>query len=131
MVISVSRAAIEELDAARNGGPVNFSIELHCDIAQASGGGVRTVFSGSESLTVKKGDWVELPEQNGHARRVLLEVDRPDAVNHPELARAVGHLEGAQGHAALGDWRPAVGECRDVLDALKMVLGATRRPRLR
>ena len=71
---------------------------------------------------VQQGAWVRVLEQMEYGRMILLEVPVPNVESAPLLVEPVRHLEKAQQAMLRGEWREAVGCCRDVLEALADVL---------
>lgn len=75
-----------------------------------------------DSFPVNQGTWIEILGQCGYSRTMLLEVPVPDTESAPVLAEAVSRLKKAQEALVRGEYREAVGACRDVLESLSQVL---------
>jgi hypothetical protein len=72
---------------------------------------------------VPQSAWLEILEQVGYRRTLLIEVPLPDAQVNPQLAAAVANLAKAQQALLRGEYREAVGCSRDVLESLSAALG--------
>jgi hypothetical protein len=66
--------------------------------------------------------WIELLEQIGYKRTMLLEIPIAGDEVSPLFAEAREHLQIAQTHLLSGHYRDAVGACRDVMEALSSAL---------
>lgn len=71
-----------------------------------------------------------LLQQMQYQRTMLLEVPVPDAQQEPELAQAAAILGRAQQAMARGDYRDAVGLCREVLEEMSKAPGDPATPPL-
>ncbi len=70
--------------------------------------------------------WIEILEQMGYKRTMLLEVPIAEDEVSPLFAEARNHLQMAQTHLLRGHYRDAVGACRDVMEALSIALNDER-----
>lgn len=121
MVAELSPRQIEAIEDMRLGEGLIFSARL-AGLARWNSG-VQRVEEDNAALHVNQGTWVEVLGELGYQKTLLLEVPVPDASSHPEMSEAVGHLACAQQAMYRGDWREAVGSCRDVLESLSRALG--------
>ena len=71
---------------------------------------------------INQGTWVEILAQLGYAKYMLLEIPIAEKNTNPELAQATEHLSSAQKAMMNGNYREAVGCCRDVLESLTTAL---------
>jgi hypothetical protein len=74
------------------------------------------------SNTINQGVWVRILEAMDYQKRLLLEVPVPDAQAAPELKDAVNLLARVQDAMARGDYRDAIGGCRDVVERIDSAL---------
>ena len=65
---------------------------------------------------VNQGMWVQVLEQLGYRKTLLLEVPVVGKDISPDLAAAAADLQHAQRAMERGDYRDAVGHCRDVME---------------
>ena len=67
---------------------------------------------------VNQSDWLELIQQAGLKQTIMLELEAPDPLAHPELAHAVDFYTQAHTRFGEGEWRLAVKSIRQSLAAL-------------
>ena len=72
---------------------------------------------------LKRDAWIEILKNVGYAEKILMEFPSLPRSSNPQLAHAFEHLQGAQQSLFQGEYREAVGRCRDVLEALSLGLG--------
>jgi hypothetical protein len=70
------------------------------------------------SHPVTQSDWISLLEQAGHRRFLLLELEAPDPLAHPDLAQAIDYFAQAQHRYLEGEWRLTVESLRQSLASL-------------
>jgi hypothetical protein len=118
--IELDNNRIEAIERIRQGGKLNFEMNMY---AIASLGQERRSQSVQSSLRypVNQGTWIEMLDQMGYRKTLLLEIPLTDDIGlHPE---ALAFLNTAQTHLLRGHYRDAVGACRNVLEALSKELG--------
>ncbi len=120
MVIELDAQRMEALENLRQGHHLNFSGEISGRVLWRSK--YHTVFD-KLYHNIPQGLWVEVLGQLGYSRVKLLEVPEPDKNATPELHDAFSCLEKANIELANGNWREAVGHCRDVLESLSVAKG--------
>lgn len=118
--LEVDRARLDALENVRGAKDLAFNLNLYTTLTD-SNGNVRQVNVGGAHV-LNQSAWLALLEQIGYQKTMLLEVPVPDAQQQPELAAAVRSLASAQQAMARGDYRDAVGLCRDVLEEVKRAL---------
>jgi hypothetical protein len=67
---------------------------------------------------INQSDWLDLIRQTGLKQTVILELEAPDPLAHPELANALDYYMQARTRFSEGDWRLAVESIRQSLAAL-------------
>ena len=117
LTCDLDRARLEAIEAARAGGHLRFDFSVEVRFSTGDVG------SFAEGLDINQGVWVELLDQMGYRKMLLIEVPLPDATQQPGMAPVVALLAQAQGHMLRGHDRDAVGALRDVLDRLTLALG--------
>lgn len=110
----------DAIEATRLGGDLHFSVALW---ARVQLGLRHEVVHDTLNFRVNQSAWVEVLNQMAYTRIMLLEVPVPEQDRAPELAEAVSCLTGAQRAVLRGEYREAVGLCRDVLEALSRGVG--------
>ena len=118
--LELDRARLEALEHVRGGKDLAFNLNLYTTLTD-SNGNVRQVNVGGAHV-LNQSAWIALLEQIGYQKTMLLEVPVPDAQQQPELAAGVRSLASAQQAMARGDYREAVGLCRDVLEQVSLAL---------
>jgi len=86
--------------------------ERHSDLL-GSDAGQSIITSG-----ISQSDWLELLGQAGYRRIMLLELEAPDILAHPELAEAIDYFVQAQDQYVRGEWRLTVESLRQCLASL-------------
>lgn len=66
--------------------------------------------------------WIEILQQMGYRRTMLLEIPLLGDEVSPRFPEAAEHLKTAQTHLLRGHFRDAVGTCRDVIESLSVAL---------
>ena len=64
---------------------------------------------------IGQSDWLTMLERAGYRRRILVELESPDPLTHPELAAAIDYYRQAQRRFAEGEWRLTVESLRQGL----------------
>jgi hypothetical protein len=67
---------------------------------------------------INQSDWQDLVRQAGLKQTILLELEAPDPLAHPELAEALNYYAQAQTRFGEGEWRLSVEAIRQSLAAL-------------
>lgn len=118
--VDLDRRQLDAIEDLRQGGGLLFTVPVYGVVDLPSGVEILR-----ESLTylVIQGVWIETLAKLGYSRIMLLEIPIPDSNGLPEVATSVTHLSNAQQAMARGDYREAVGLCRDSIDALSLALG--------
>ena len=80
-------------------------------------------YSVSDQYVVPQSTWIDVLEEMGYQRTLLVEVPMPDPNAQPELAEAVDLLAQSQRHLERGHDREAIGSLRDVLEQVKLAFG--------
>lgn len=119
----LDRARLEAIEEVRGGGHLPVMLLVHTELIDAAGQTRRSQLQ--EQWQVNQGVWVGVLEQMQYRRTMLLEIPVPDAQTHPELAQAAGLLGRAQQALMRGDYRDAVGLCREVVEEMSKALGDT------
>jgi hypothetical protein len=121
--VDLDRQRIEALEALRLGGHLEFVAALRCRFQTGS-----DFESGREDLRqrVPQGTWVEILQQLGYRKTLLLEVPIADDDPSSKLATVRKHLAAAQDSLLRMHWRESVGSCRDALESLTTKLGDKR-----
>jgi hypothetical protein len=69
-------------------------------------------------LDISRSDWLDLIQQAGLKKTIMLELEAPDPLTHPELAHALDYYAQAHSRFGEGEWRLAVESIRQSLAAL-------------
>jgi hypothetical protein len=67
---------------------------------------------------INQSDWLDLIRQAGLKQRIILELEAPDPLAHPELAEALNYYAQAQTRFGEGEWRLCVESIRQSLATL-------------
>jgi hypothetical protein len=114
--MDLDRSRLEALEDVRNGADLQLSLMIYSILADV--GGNTRPHTQQLIYTVNQGVWVQILEAMDYQKRLLLEVPVPDVQAPPGLKDAVNHLARAQDAMARGDYRDAVGGCRDVVERI-------------
>jgi hypothetical protein len=117
----LARQQLEAIEEARGGGELSLILTIHPVLTEPTGETRTSMLQ--EHWQVNQGVWVGVLEQMQYRRTMLLEVPVPDPQRQPELAHAVDVLGRAQKAMTRGDYRDAVGLCREVLEEMSTALG--------
>lgn len=117
----LDRARLEAIEEVRGGGHLPLMLTVYPVLSEPTGETRTSTLQ--EQWQVNQGVWVGVLEQMQYRRTMLLEVPVPDAQQQPELAQAAAILGRAQQAMLRGDYREAVGLCRDVLEEMSKALG--------
>jgi hypothetical protein len=118
--LELDRARLEALENIRNGKELTFNLNIYTTLLDSTGQ-PRQV-SVSAGHTQNQSGWIAILEQMGYGKTMLIEVPVPDGQQFAELAAAVALLARAQESMARGEYREAVGLCRDVMDRINSAL---------
>lgn len=118
--LELDAARLEGLEAARNGGDVKLQLTWLSTIADPNG----TLYHDSrpEPFEINQTSWIKVLNQLGYAKLMLLEVPLFDGLG-TAFGEAAAHLRKARDAMLRGEYREAVGCCRDVIEALTRALG--------
>lgn len=118
--VELDAKRIEAIEQIRLGGSLNFSIQLY---ATATQGKQSELLNGqSYSLTVSQSDWIQILENIGYRKTLLLEVPLPMGETNSAFKDAAKHLDHAHKQMLHGHYRDAVGACRDAIESLNLSL---------
>jgi hypothetical protein len=111
-------AAIEDI---RHGGDLNFTLNLY-GIARGVSDDRQHNVNASLRYRANQSTWVEVLDQMGYRKTMLLEIPILEEKVSPLFPEAAEHLKTAQTHLLKGHFRDAVGSCRDVMESLSTAL---------
>jgi hypothetical protein len=114
--------AIEDLRQGK-GLTIGISIVMTCLGKLHGRTGLLRASSGHLSYQVNQGAWIEVLNELGHRKIMLLEIPELAESLAPELTDAVAYIGKAQQALLRGEYREAVGCCRDVLESLSTAMG--------
>jgi hypothetical protein len=118
--LDLDHSRLEALEGVRNGADLQLNMMVYCTLEDAAGN--TRPHSQQVSNTINQGVWVRILEAMDYQKLLLLEVPVPDVQAPPELKDAVNLLARAQDAMARGDYRDAVGGCRDVVERIDSAL---------
>ncbi len=121
--MDLDRSRLEALEDVRNGADLQLSLMVYSTLEDASGN--TRPHTQQMNHTINQGVWVRILEAMDYQKRLLLEVPVPDVQAPPGLKDAVNLLARAQDAMARGDYRDAVGGCRDVVERIDSALKLT------
>ncbi|MBJ7604586.1 MAG: hypothetical protein JF888_15630 [Candidatus Dormibacteraeota bacterium] len=124
MTFDLDRRRLEAIEDIRNGGDFQLNLFIYSTLEDTSGNLNQQQLQAS--TTVNQGVWVRVLEQLGFSRTLLLELEVPSSAGDPGLAAAVVQLQKAQNALIQGEYRDAVGACRDVLEEVSKAVGDDR-----
>lgn len=116
---------LEAIERIRVGEDLFFRMDL-VGVAQSVSDKSSQAVQASLEYRANQSDWIEVLEQMGYRKTLLLEIPIPQGEVAPQLTKAAEHLQIAQTHLLGGHFRDAVGACRDVLEALSVALNDER-----
>jgi hypothetical protein len=114
--IDLDRARLEALEEIRAGAGLQLMMQYYATFAPNEGH--LSTHTGQSGISISQSDWISVLAELEYARTLLLELPVADARLDPELAGASNFLSQAQQTMARGEYREAVGLCRDVLDEI-------------
>ena len=114
--------AIEDLRQGK-GLTIGVNISMTCWGKLHAGAGLLRSSSGYLSHQVSQGAWIEILNELGYRKIMLLEIPELAESLAPELTEAVAYIGKAQQALYRGEYREAVGCCRDVLESLSTAMG--------
>lgn len=114
--------AIEDLRQGK-GLTVGTNIVMTCWGKLHGGTGLLRASSGYLSHQVNQGAWIEVLNELGYRKIMLLEIPELAESLASELTEAVAYIGKAQHALHRGEYREAVGCCRDVLESLSTAMG--------
>lgn len=119
--IELDARRIEAIEGIRLGEDLSFSLTIY-GVAYSE----REKRSQSVNTTLQyranQSAWIEILQQMGYRRTMLLEVPLLSEGISPLFKEAAEHLKTAQTHLLKGHFRDAVGACRDVMESLSVAL---------
>ncbi len=107
---------LEAIERLRLGGKVKFSLDV-MGLAHLADGRIVPVRAKLD-YEVPQSRWVEILEEMGYRRTMLLEIPMPAREESASLEKVAEHLQSARQHLLNGRFRDAVAACRDVLESL-------------
>jgi len=124
--IELDARRIEAIEHIRLGGDLNFTLNIYGIAFSASDGRSHTV-TASLQYRANQSTWIEVLDQMGYRRTMLLEIPILDEKVSPRFPEAAEHLRTAQTHLLRGNFREgnfrdSVGACRDVMESLSKAL---------
>lgn len=142
LTLDVTERQLQLIEEVRTGG-VQLSISLSGYVL-ANGENI-PIGQSEIRHDISQSDWLALLQRAGYRRRILVDLEAPDAQMHPDLAAAIDYYRQAQQRYAEGEWRLTVESLRqslasvvgkkaddeeqetDIQDALKAVRNESRR----
>lgn len=116
--ITLSPAAMEALEARRNGAGVELKLRVQAEVRRD--GDIR-ILEDDVGATFTQSDWLSVLESSGYGRSLLFEVPLPTSPSANEPWAKL--LENARIHFLRGHYPTAVSVCRQVLESLSHELG--------
>lgn len=124
LVMELDPRRIETIEDRRLGGDLKFDIVLR---GVVKGGGKVERVEERGTIPIEQSKWIEVLKGFGHERIMLLEVPMPDSSSSSRFSETMQYLSSANRSLLTGDWRGAVGCCRDVLESLSLARGCRGR----
>lgn len=124
--LQLSRGQMDALEEHRGGGDFGFQMTYWFAFNDASN--VIQHHQQVDLIEMNRGVWIDILKAMGYAKLALLEVPIFDARVSPDLAEASDYLTRAQDAMLRGEYREAVGFCRDVLESISKGLRDTDSP---
>jgi hypothetical protein len=122
LAMALSRERVAAIEALRVGRDLGLRLVVTGQVEQVSTGEAERVRL-ELNHTASQSDWVKVLDGMGYRKTLLLEIPMPADDAPEELKQAVEHLRHAQDLMIRGEYRDAVGACRDVLQQMDTVLG--------
>jgi len=116
----LNQPRLQAIEDVRVGGELLLKVTLRVRFMDGTGK-IHDV-GDEQSLHVNQATWIKVLEQMGYGRRMLIEVPIPDQAAQPEMAKTIECLAKADAALRRGEWREAVGQCRDVMEALAVAM---------
>jgi len=115
--IELDPRRIASVERIRCGGDLFFKLKLY---GVTSGGPRDNPQPANVELQYRanQSTWIELLDQMGYQRTLLLEIPMPGEKDIPQFQKAAEYLQTSQTHMLRGHFRDAVGTCRDVLELI-------------
>lgn len=117
LLAEVSSAQMLALEDLRAGDNVTLVVGLE---GVSYVGPLRDPISAEIQHRIPRSLWLDILKACKYRETMLIEVPVTDPEGSPALQKAAGHLREAQEAMGRGQWREAVGACRDVLEALSL-----------
>lgn len=108
------------MEDLRLGGDFQLTISMQARFLDQAG--ITHMSGDNQTLLVNQATWLRVLTEMGYGRYMLIEVPVPDQAADPEMAKTVECLAKANVALRRGEWREAVGTCRDVLEALGVAM---------
>jgi hypothetical protein len=117
VTVDLSNHQLWLIDENRTGGVVQIFLTL---TGHAVIDGQYVPLDDSQPLMhqISQSDWLDLVRQAGLKRVLMLELETPNPVTHPELSEALNYYAQAQTRYSEGEWRLTVESVRQALAAL-------------
>jgi hypothetical protein len=116
--IELDRERLKALEEQRQGGDLYLKVRVEGQLFWAGGTRRRSLVLDDATRPINQSDWARLRQEMGVGETLLLEIPAPSAQNRPDLAQAVTFWREAREDWMQGQYRDAVGKCRQVLEAL-------------
>jgi hypothetical protein len=126
LVADLDRSRLAALEEIRAGKEITLTVRLNLEL-QEGGSTSNTIVLMDYAL--KRDAWLEILKSLGFADRMLVDIPSLSPPSNPRVAQAFEYLQGARDALLEGEYREAVGRCRDVLEALSLALGDQDRMR--
>lgn len=121
--LDLDRRRLEAIEAARDGKDMSLALMIYAQLTDSAG--PPRWETQTAAYVVSQSTWVQFLEQVSYRKTLLLEIPVPPKQRSPELAAASAELERAQKAIERGDYRDAVGYCRDVMENILRALKDT------
>jgi hypothetical protein len=116
--VPIDRSILHAIEDHRSGGDLR--LKLWMTLVALQDGQLVSITDGEE-WPLSKGVWVELLNVLGYSQTIILEIAL--STSNPRMQRAAQSLTLAQNALHNGDYRDAVGRCREVLEAIAHAVG--------
>lgn len=114
--LDLSPAAVEAMEDLRNGGGLTFQLQFS-PILVIEGRSYLLAHAQIE-CDINQAAWLQLLDQSGFRRTLLLELSYPDSKHQPDMAIAISRVEEARSRFLSGQYGDTVAKCREALEAL-------------
>jgi hypothetical protein len=115
LTLEVSERQLQPIEENRTAG---LQLYIHLSGYAVQDGQYLTVTETQIVRNISQSDWIDLLQQAGYRRPLLLELGAPDPQAHPDLAHAIDFFLQAQSRYLEGEWRLTVESLRQSRAAL-------------